>query len=88
MCVCIKYIHSDISDSHRQWGEYLNAINASLENYSSCPDDDSNCTCYSEVIDSDLEVWTKQGGITRADFLTAKEKIYQGVHYQIIDHKL
>ena len=40
------------------------------------------------MIDSDLEVWIKQGGIKRADFLAAKEKQYQGVHYQIVDHKL
>ena len=37
------------------------------------------------VIDSDLEVWKKEGGITAEKFKEAKNL---GTHYQIINHKL
>ena len=37
------------------------------------------------VIDSDLEVWEKEGGITAEKFKEAKNL---GTHYQIIKHKL
>ena len=40
------------------------------------------------VMNADLAVWREQGGITRENFLSAKDSRYRGVHYVIIDHVL
>lgn len=48
----------------------------------------SSSCCHSGAINSDLGVWVGRGGIRRVEFDTAKEKMYGGVHYQIIGHKL
>jgi len=37
------------------------------------------------VIDDDLSVWDKEGGITKSQLETAKGR---GTHYQIMNHKL
>lgn len=70
------------------WTNYLDLINSSLEEYTECPDTDTDCTCHAQVIQSDLAVWRDCGGITREAFNAARDKMYGGVLYQILDHKL
>ena len=70
------------------WSKYLDLINSSLEEYTEYPDSDTDCECHAQVIQSDLDVWTKRGGITREAFTAARDKKYGGVFYQILDHKL
>lgn len=83
-----NYLPADISQSQGLWNEYLLNINSSLSEYQGCDSYHSNCSCHSQVIDSDLDVWVRRGGIQRDEFDNARDKMYGGVHYQIINHKL
>ena len=81
----------------QRWSKYLQLINTSLsggdgrgsESLCSGAGDDPACDCpHTDTITADLAVWRERGGITRQDFLSAREERLRGVHYQIIDHVL
>ena len=78
VCVCLS--------TETRWQGYLDQISSSVTVYEGCTGDP--CQCHGEVIDADLAVWQSRGGIKREDFLAAKTAPIQGVHYQIINHKL
>ncbi|XP_070192308.1 protein O-glucosyltransferase 1-like isoform X2 [Littorina saxatilis] len=67
----------------KQWSHYLNKIQAAVDAYTDCQQDD--CSCHEGVIDSDLAVWEKKGSIPEDEFKKDKKR---GIHYQIISHKL
>ena len=85
---CIHDVLLVIPETLTLWANYLDLINSSLEHYTECPDRDTDCTCHAQGIQSDLDVWTKRGGITKEEFNAARDKKYGGVFYQILDHKL
>ncbi len=77
------YVYADIVQSREMWEDYLLNINTSLATYSDCV-----INCHSLTMTSDLGVWTERDGIKWEEFEQAKDKMYGGVHYQIINHQL
>jgi hypothetical protein len=86
-------------DHFQRWSKYLHLITTSLSvddgrgrgpPCSGGGDDSAaGCGCpHTATITADLAVWRERGGITRQDFLSAREERFRGVHYQIIDHVL
>lgn len=76
-----------IQETH-VWDKYFHLINSSLEEYAEFPDSDRECACHVETLNSDLDVWRERGGISRDVFETAKNMMYGGVLYQILNHQL
>lgn len=70
-----------------RWSNYLQLINSSVNELSTCSEE-LKCGCHTPVINADLAVWKERGGITREDFLAAKQERFRGVHYLIINHVL
>ncbi|KAJ8047044.1 Protein O-glucosyltransferase 1 [Holothuria leucospilota] len=66
-----------------KWNTYLNKIDTALSTVEECTSDD--CSCFTDVIDEDLNPWKRQGGITKEDIAAAESL---GTKYQIINHKL
>ena len=65
----------------------LNADGGGRE--SSCSGASRSCDCpHTATITADLAVWRERGGISREDFVAAREGRLRGVHYQIINHVL
>lgn len=67
-----------------RWQKYINLIEKAMSSYEEC--ESSNCSCYKNRLELDLEPW-KLGGITK-DMIQKASKIERMSHYQIIDHKL
>ncbi|XP_013398028.1 protein O-glucosyltransferase 1 isoform X1 [Lingula anatina] len=80
-------VETSISDKETKtdprWEKYYKKIENAVKNYKECIQED--CSCHAEVIEEDLAVWKKAGGILKEKFDAAKER---GTHYQIINHKL
>lgn len=74
------------SNNSSKWSSYIKLIE---EQWALTPVDNTTTKLCGEsfkfVMDDDLAVWKKRGGITWAEFVAAKPL---GVHYQIINHTL
>lgn len=91
MCWAVQWFNFHTIAHLQRWSKYLHLINSSLGDDrsgrgSSCSE--PSCCPHTSTITADLAVWRERGGITRQDFLSARQERFRGVHYQIIDHVL
>ena len=68
----------------------MELINASLNSYSECEEDDGGgCGCHAPTLREDLEPWVQRGAIQWEEFAAAQQNRRSGlVHYQVVNHTL
>ncbi|ESN93559.1 hypothetical protein HELRODRAFT_103469 [Helobdella robusta] len=82
---CVTFCEESGNNNQTRWQKYLKLIETSNSFYEDCAENDAECICHEELMNEDLAIFARDGGIKKEIFDQAKQK---GIHYQVINHKL